>query len=286
MGAVVGVITDGTCSLTRDIALGGTKGGVADLSTTFLTLTYALAASRAYIKVLVNTALTVIIYAITPLFGVGIDGPIAVIAVGIQRGVIRIGGRTFALAVSTLTITVVVVVFIIGGATLSAIFIVDVITVVIEVVALLRVARIGVLIAVITVTSLSGCVRIAAGAQALGVAVDTIGVAVRILIEGAATRGVFFVHRAVTVIVLTVATLRTLSHLTHAATKAAAAASLGTRMANTHIQRPRGTCVTSLCMAVVDVLATRCIRTGVIGADIVVVTGILTFVTTGARTVA
>ena len=39
-------------------------------------------------------------------------------------------------------------------------------------------------------------------------------------------------------------------------------------------------------MAVVGVLATRRIRAGVIGADIVVVTGILAFVTTGTRTVA
>ena len=135
------------------------------------------------------------------------DGRIAVIAVGIQRGVIRIGCRAFALAVATLTITVIVVIFIIGSATLSAIFVVDVIAVVIKVVALLFVTRIGVLVAVITVTTLSGRVRIAAGAQALGVAAYTKGVAVGILVVSLATGGIFFINRAVTVIVLTVATL-------------------------------------------------------------------------------
>jgi hypothetical protein len=272
VGAVVAVVTDCARALTGDVALGGATGAVADLRTTILALAHTFAAGCAYIKVLVNTALTVVIHTVTPLFGVGIDGRIAVITVGIQRGVIGIGGRAFAFAVATLTIPIVVVVFVIGGATLSAILVVYVVAVVVKVVALLGITRIGVLVAVITVTTLGGRVRIAAGAQALGVAVYTIGVAVGILIEGAATGGVFFVNGAVAVIVLAVATLRTLSHLTHAATKAAAATGLGTRMANTHIQGTRRTRVAGLCKAVVGVAATRCIRATVIGADIAVVT--------------
>ncbi len=280
MGAVVAVVTDRARSLTGDIALGGATVAVADLRTTVLALAHTFAAGCAHIKVLVNAALTVVVHTVTPLFGVGMDGPIAVITVGIQRGVIGIGSRAFALAVATLTITIVVVVFVISGATLSVVLVISAIAVVIKVVALLRVTRIGVLVAVITVTTLSGRVRIAAGTQALGVAVYTIGVAVGILIEGAATSGVFFVNGAVAVIILVVAALRTLSHLTHAATKAAAATSLGTRMANTHIQSTRRTRVASLCIAVVGVAATRRIRATVIGADIAVVTVIFAAINT------
>ncbi len=110
MSTVVAVVTDTTCRLTGDTTLGTATVRGADLTTVDLALANTLTAAGAYIVILVNTALTVIIHTVTPLFGVGVNRRLGVITVAFQGGVVRIGGSALTLAVTTLTITVIVVI--------------------------------------------------------------------------------------------------------------------------------------------------------------------------------
>jgi hypothetical protein len=285
VGAFVAVVTNRACRLTRHTAVGGIGSHGAHLHTGLLTLAHTHATGRAHIVVLVNSALTVVVYVIAPLLSIGMDALVAIITVAIQGGVIRIGSCTLAFAVARLAVTIVIVVPIIGRATPGAILVVGTVAVVIKAVALFKFTRIGVLVAVITVAALGGSIRIAGRTQALGVSIDAILIVVSIPKVSTTTAGVLFIHRAVTVVVLAVTALGNGLLLAHATAHIAARTGFGTRVALTHVNGARSPAVAAVTVGVVGELTTGGRYTTVIGTGVLIVATLRALVGAATRAV-